>query len=549
MSKLKMTLFTGLYLFMTLANAAILTENLNFSANGQNMWGTGDGLSPVLTESSTAWSASTTVGSITGSVSTVSIPASYVNVPYWVPPSGWGCRKRKWGVCVWYGYKNSGRWSSYSQQVPGTGVSYDVDSRTGTEARLSTSGYVGVKSNLGLNGGTVDAQFGYDATVLLPENVKPGEFFSLNGGASLSSGLIKTQFPKLTGSISANFGVDISASVTGCVAGAGCSSSNTTIADIDTGDMRLLDINTENLPDKMALFGLDEIAFDITRFPVNADLVVTPAGVPVVSISVPGLSISGAGVNLATVEVDYPDFRTEGALANEIVKASGTANDLLALTADLDSVALLNGAPTLLGAVVSGGSWPASFTLRGDLLDISAGPTLDVSQNFELESNLMVDLAFSRNVYADFGGGDVRQIDYWSGQFSEMPDFMLAGLDAVEVSPTYWLDSWLSNTTSMDIDVTGYVDSMKGSLSLAGLPVWDDVLLSSSLAFPVTSIEVFNDSFQVSGFDRVAGRSFVLQAVPEPSILALFLLGMAGMLFARRSGKRFPVSGNYRMAA
>ena len=521
-----------LALFVTSVQAGIIKQNLNFSAQNQSMWGTGTGVLPTTARSQASWNSGSTFGGIVGQVSTVSIPAQYAPVPYWVPPSN--CKTRVLEICI--EYKNKGHWSTYQQKVPGTGVNYTTDTRSGAALQVSTSGHVGVQSDIGFDGGSVDSSLGFSTTLLTPDNLHPGEFFNINGGASLTSGSVSTQFPKLTGSISASFGIDLRATATGCVLAAGCSSSTSILANLDTGNMKLVDINTINLTDKTALFGLNGLAFDITQAKVNADLLITATG-PAVSISLPGLSLTGAGVNLATLDLNYPDLRTNGSLKNGAIQASGTANNLVALTADLDGVALLNGLPTLTGVVANAGSWPASMSFRGDLLDLSVGPTLDVSQTFGLESNLMVDLAFSKSVYANVGNGNVRQINSWSGLYSDIPDLMLGDLGPVDVTPTFWLENWLSNTTTLDIDISGFADVMKGSLSLGGIPVLNGSLMSKALPFPITSTKVFDDRFMLSGYTPVAGKSFVLKAkgIPEPPSLALVILGILG-IFAGRTG-------------
>lgn len=563
---------------MSTANAGPYDPGLlEFSATGQDMWGGGKGAEPVEKTYSTSWNSSSTLGSITGSAQELifqPIPGTEAVIEsHWHSgyaedhgnehkhtshffhnhntDVGWHTTYKEWhSDWDWH----DGFWEDHEifPAIPGTPAVY-ADTRTGVETVLSTSGSVSVTSSLGFNGGTVDAAVAYDTSLELPDAIGVGEFFNLNPTSAIGDVSLNTQFPKLTGEVYFNQWVQIDAFTTSFFIGAGSTTHGGSLVNINFGSS-ILKINTDDLPDDtMSVFGLDDLAFDVTKGIVYVDLLLHEGGVsPVITLPFLGPRV-GVGINLGDITLDYPDFNTSGSLNpdGKSVVSSGTVDNIVRINADLDAAAILHGKMNLpLGGVTKLG--PVTF--RGDLLDIDVGPTIDLSQDFELTPTLMVDLEFDHPVLTESG----VEIDSWSGAFGDIPDFALHDEHPVVVTPTYWLDAELDNQTTLEFDMTFSLDVLKGSITVLG---FDSVAIEGPVVlidldyplFSMGSADVFNESFGFSGFNRFTTDSFVLAAnspsyvvygsnrsetgsggsgsdpepTPEPATVALLGIGLA----------------------
>lgn len=526
-------------------------NDLTFTTDNQSIWENGSSPSPTNANNSVVWSGTSTIGAITGEENVViapgwseTIPAQYipVSVPPYYSCDSWGtsiigtkyCKSSSWKGGYTYQEKISDAYTIQHDPIT-------ADTRSGLKVTLSTSGDIGVTSDLGVDGGSVDGELTYDSTLDIPDAIATNTFFNLAPQASLTEGKLNTELSKLTGTVDTHIDVDLRTTTTNCLAGFGCDTGSATYIDVNTGNMELLESNTSNVPNGSSLFGFDDYPVDLYKFTLNVDAIYN-GGYVSPSIGIPGLGVNGVGINLGSISFDYPELATTATLKDGRLISNNSYNNIVAIEADVDGLATARGLFPPVGIVGNSGLW----TFRGDVLDAGVGPTVDFSQNFELSSALMIGLSFSRDVLID-DGSVINSTDYWSGKFSDIPDIALLSKDLVEVLPTFWTENTLINNTSLTVDFSAFVKIMQGSITFAGISVWQDSLLDmQEWGIPLESLTIYDKSFELGGFNQISGPSFFLQAsslgsnnqnyqdgapVPEPATMILFLVGVMVISF------------------
>ncbi|MEQ8953223.1 MAG: hypothetical protein RL120_03755, partial [Gammaproteobacteria bacterium] len=479
---------------------------LAFSTSDQSMWETGAGIVPQEVTYSTSWSAdanTVSLGEITG-VESFHVPGTGGSIPNPLRAAydlslqackniGFTesqCKNGSGAIytpCVVPDLINggclvgndkisdgiSGLGSAPPATIPNPIPAQFIDTRTGFEGGLSTSGAVGISSSFGANGGTVDADFEYSVSLSYPDQVLAGEFFSLNPASSLDSQDMTAFFPQLTGRITTSFETNITgfAKVCGIFnGGTGCTTTSDDWVDVDI-DPEILEMNTPNLPqDSASLFGLDDLAFDATRIRVFADF-----GEQGLTLSLPGFPRPLLAINVGDVTLDAPstDLGNSADYENGKLVLSSHLPNVVIQNVDLDARATAQLVLPPLGAVSNIGP----LTFRGDVIDLGYGLTIDIGQDFELTPTLMVRLDFDLPVLVqNYEQPGIRAVTSITAPFGSLPDVALIDNQRVTVTPTFYMKADFKNQSEMIFNLSFFRDILNGSITMLGLELAADCI-------------------------------------------------------------------------
>jgi len=425
----------------------------------------------------------------------------------------------------------------FSPEIPAT----FADTRTGAQLGIRSSGKVGLEFGYNIDSGTVDSALAFSALADLPTVAKKAEFIDLGTSTVFVNGSFQTQSPQLEAYMSAIMKLSGSIDANACGALLGCAPGSSPLPTVNL-DQRILSIDPNSLKLLDGVLPGDEPLAQIpianqtltleggaTVTPPAVGFKLTgPLGLSLVNTLPPGPTVT---VDLAELEIQIPDIATTGAKAGAVVNSTGR-DDLLTATIDVDGAAtLLAGLPPagINFAPIDAGPFKLEISL--DILDVDMGAVLGVAQAFELTPTLMVELAFDKAVEI---AGTLGLQTLWSGAWDALPDIAL--FETTTVTPTFWVDVLLKNETGLDLGLLGTLDFFKlsatgvvgglnildiGPLSLNGLlGLGNSLFETDKLLF-----NIFDNTFELGGFERIQGASFSIAAVPIPA--AVWLLGSA----------------------
>lgn len=547
--------------------AAVISYNagtLDFQSANQSMWGPGTAFSK--SESvflGTQWTNKTaTIGGIAGDANQVIIPAidaAYITLyepKIWVPTPTWSDPfKGHYAGC------GCNKQVQITPNIPAV----TVDTRTGAQLNVHSSGKVGLEFGYSITSGFVDTQANFNAAASLPDQVAASQYFNLNPTSDFSNGNIDTQSPTLDAHMSTILQLSGSVDAKACATTFGCATSGSVnlpnvnldqrILSVDPNSLKVLDgIGPGGQPfaevpianQTFTLEGGATVAPPVVGFKLTG-----PLGVTIASSLPPTPSVSA---DLAEVTLFAPNIATSGVGSNAPVTSSGR-DDILSAQLDIDGAATFMAGLPPVGLNFDLIDTPV-FKLGAslDLIDVKAGPVLGLTQNFEFNPTLMTTIDFSKPVQI---AGMAGLQNSWTGKWSDLPDFALT--ETTTFSPTFWLDATLTNKMGLDLGLSGTLDLLKlgATATVGGLDLvnFDPISLNNLLGIddtlfstPKLQFSLFSNTFDLGGFNRVMGTPFTLMvaaagAVPEPAILWLLTLGLAG-LFAVANARNRAANGH-----
>ncbi len=430
-------------------------------------------------------------------------------------------------------------------------ITATVDTRTGAEIELAGSGRAGLEFNYELDAGSTAATaiFEVEADVPAAGTVKVGEAFSISTSSNLAGGEIDVNGPTAEASLDVILEVEGNLSGRGCVGGFGCNTFDVDTPRIDV-DAELIRVNPNEivLLDGIAPDGVEvRVPIADREFALDIEFSAATGGAPTPRVKPrnSGTVDPSIGFSVGEFAIQIPEFSEVGGAVNDALSVRATS-DYIDLTGDIDTLLTAFGGIPPLGATVSGGPLFASV----DLIDIDLGPSIDVFQNLDLTSRVMVDFDFDRLVEV---GGSL--VDGFSGFWDSLPDFTVFG--TTKFSPTFSLVSQLTSALGFDFALELTADVLKAS---AGIGFFGTNLLEVNLG-PVASetfeiadfgsLTLFEETFDFFGFaeQSVAGASFFVtpegfgNSVPAPVPLPaggwLLLTGIGGLVaWGRRQRRR-----------
>ncbi|MEQ9672514.1 PEP-CTERM sorting domain-containing protein [Coleofasciculus sp. G2-EDA-02] len=331
-----------------------------------------------------------------------------------------------------------------------------------------TNGEIGLQSTFNLNGGTVNAFIPVDLFLVIPdEPVKKGETFTIQSGFSFANGAtFKTFSPDA--SYNLDFIFDVAAGI-----------------DVDPGF---------------------DLGFDVDKT------------INLVNFDTGDLSFNKTG-NLGSLEVSFPKVDTMGNQSGSNQLTSSGEDEFVNGTLDLDFIATsLFGLPPLEGGESIDLPVVDDLGFSYNLLDVEATAVLSALQAFSLTGTLPALLSLEDGTTIPFNIGEDIAITMPSnaGKFLDINAFVD-------------FNALFNNTTSLGLDLG--LDALIGEFDLE-LPVLPDIsvepLFEESVDIFDTSFEVYNNTFNLAGFNQEQ-ISFQVETVPEPtSLLGLLSFGVLG---------------------
>lgn len=432
-----------------------------------------------------------------------------------------------------------------------------VDTRTGLEGGLDTSGEVGVIPWVEASGGAISADFGFESRIIMPDHIIAGDLFTVSSSISVLGDRtsIVAEAPSFKAGVDGLLNTENDLFGTACVIAAGCTA-GTSPLDITPGRFGIISIDTTE--DNFlrvgggtrgeGSLGVPGIGFDkVYEFyvptPENPDGVddeVTPKKTP--------------SPRMGDFTVSNPEDKSGGTVSGNEIDFT-TNQRLLSLNASLTGLGeLAVGSPGILSNKV--GIVPL-IDIQYTILDVGVGPRFGVQQDFHLDPRARVRLEFDKPVLLEGLLGDVETTAF-DFELGSSVSLRFAGEVGKLVRREFYMeDADFTNKTGLTID-----PGMKVEIGCIELLDFGGCLLREDYATTgLANIKVFEETWKLRGFNTVAflGDAGTLPGegdgdgggdgetpVSEPPVAVLFASALGLLVLGARSRSRAgPLSGTW----
>lgn len=524
----------------TAVQAVVITEDLLFQTTNQNMWAPG---APAVINGEIF------LGTDWGVYNPPSLECNYQPCPpatfnFGTIGGGYGCFL---GICA--------------------------DTTTGAQAKVETSGKVGVNAGVNLSGGTVAITVPVQATLTVPDQISAGQFFTLSTATATQTAgaTISTTAPSAEMYINGVFDTQNAFYGRACLAGECAGNLATPLfnADFTPDPFPIIGFKTQDNP--LSIFGatIPGIPFEsVAKYPIYK-----PPSIKECYLGDNFLCFPKP-TQLGEISLDAPLDHSGGVVAGDHLTLFTQQPDVLNASLSLSGIVEAIYNPTGVGILKNSltlldGPGPVDLNLSYTLFDVSLGPQFGLQQQFDLAVKPAVALQFDRPVvrmelvkigttckglvvlgtcigftepvyalqpvthedgFIEILLGDNANLMFEDG-IGELLDYK------------YLLsDPMFSNKTAMTSRLTGTIKA--ACITVLGL-IDNECLLKEdflSVAFPNRS--VFDKAWNIGGFNSITGTKLALfntpeqPSVPEPGTLFLILVGIFGIVFSAQRRPR-----------
>jgi hypothetical protein len=473
--------------------------------------------------------------------------------------------------------------------VPGTPEipAVTADTRTGAAITLSSSGQVGIDVHAQANGGAIAVVLPVQTSLKI-DDLGFGKFHvggtnSVGAGASISA-----TAPSFKAGVDGIINIDNSISATGCFIGAGCSTSSADI-NINPGQFSIVGLDT-TATKPFSAFGIDipQVKFG-KEIPIRAG---TETPECTASKNNPGQQAlienglvddpcaSGplAAPVVAVLKVDKLTDHTGGSMIGDTLTLSSNT-PVLRVTADLTGIAQYAlGSPV---DVLNPSLDLKVATVTGSLIDVQAGIQLGLSQVFGFTPDLLATLTFDRDVlqYEQQQIGETVSESFDFGCWLGFANYECDGFNRVTRTPVYGMVAVnKGHTVTVDLEKGAdfaFVGGGGGDLLSRVYSVGNGAnfnsnsLISIDPTMPIRAacfdlelklglggtgnhcvldetfgttdlvdVSVFNNTFELTGFNDASFESDFRVGVPEPGSIFLISIGLFGLAYSYRPLRR-----------